>query len=295
MKYGKMKATMTIVFMIIALMVSGVGFASATPLISGDTTETCRKGLLAAAPTPIPCSVQTINPHPAWQPNNPGASPAVWISYDDTGTPGAVSPPNSPTFPIMTITEAFYANTGTTLSLKAWGDDKVEVWIDAVLQIPVGNFTIGSEAVINYTFGAPGLHKVEFRVFQLGGGPTGLLYAGEYTEPTDHYRCYTIFPPKTLNKFVKLKDQFRENKSRVIRSRLLCAPVSKNGEPVSDLNGIHLEAYQINEPPLENPKPNVKLDNQFGTEITTIYKPEFLLVPTKKEVISPCGGNPTTC
>jgi len=102
--------------------------------------------------------------------------------------------------------------------------------------------------------------------------------------PPDHYRCYTINPPTEIDKMVTLEDQFKKNDARVIKSKFLCAPVSKNGEPVSDLNGIHLEAYEIQDPPLK-PQPKVRLENQFGTEETGIKMPLLLLVPTTKKVL----------
>jgi len=98
----------------------------------------------------------------------------------------------------------------------------------------------------------------------------------------DHYRCYEIAPSTQLNKVIKLKDQFRVNEALVVKSKLLCAPVSKNGEPVSDLNGIHLEGYQLLEKPSLKSQPKVRLKNQFGTEETTVNEPVLLLVPTTK-------------
>ena len=114
------------------------------------------------------------------------------------------------------------------------------------------------------------------------------------TQPiVDHYRCYTI-DPTYVNKVVTLKDQFQENDARVVRSKLLCAPVSKNGEPVSSLDGVHLEAYHIQDRSLQ-PATRVRLKNQFGTTETRVKKPVLLLVPTEKEIIPPCSGNPSTC
>ena len=112
------------------------------------------------------------------------------------------------------------------------------------------------------------------------------LYGVFASAPThvlvDHYRCYTIKPPTQVNKVVTLKDQFRKNDALVVKSNLLCAPVSKNGEPVNNPD-IHLEAYQLKDKPLSVPQPKVRLNNQFGTEETSVKKPVLLLVPTTKE------------
>ncbi len=184
MRHGTMQMTMVLVSL--ALVSAGVEIASATAILSGDSTETCTQGIPLGGG---PCTAQAINLHPAWQPNNPGGSGAVWVSYADTGFPGTVSPPSSMTDHIMTITETFFAPVGTTLALEVWADDTAQVLIDGN-GVFAPNFSLGTCAIgpigcqpgeqgnISHTFTVAGIHTVAFNVFQTGGGPFGLLYAG---------------------------------------------------------------------------------------------------------------------
>ena len=147
-----------------------------------------------------------ITPHPAWQGNNPFGSPAVWISYADTGYGGGVlAPPNGSatnldgTHVIMTVTESFAADAGYSLHLTVWADDTARVLIDGN-QVFVPNFTqnicangqIGctpaNGGVIDYIFLTGGQHTLALEVFQVGSvnntvsNPFGLLFTGEVTE-----------------------------------------------------------------------------------------------------------------
>ena len=100
---------------IFALFLSWYTGVEAVPLLSGDGTETCSKGMLLGGGT---CTVQVITPHPLWQPAHPAGSQAVWASYNDTGYGGTTLAPWDFTNPLMTITETFLAGTGSTLQLE---------------------------------------------------------------------------------------------------------------------------------------------------------------------------------
>ena len=177
-------------------LIYGVGLAGSTPLLSGDGTETCVKGIPLGGGI---CPVQVIDAHPLWQPAQPQGSAAVWISYHDTGYGGTTLAPWHFTDPLMTITESFFAGVGSTLTLEVWADDTARVRIDGT-DVFAPNFhqhicadgvigcEPGEQGAILHTFISPGLHTIAFDVFQIGTGttttanPFGLLYAGEVQE-----------------------------------------------------------------------------------------------------------------
>ena len=96
----------------------------------------------------------------------------------------------------MFVFETFFATEQSTLALNVWADDTARVLIDA-LEVFGPNFTqdicavgpIGCEpgdvGMITRSFTTGGLHTLTFEVFQVGGGPFGLLYAGEVSEPAE--------------------------------------------------------------------------------------------------------------
>ena len=71
-----------------------------------------------------------ITPHPLWQPAHPAGSPAVWVSYNDTGYGGTTLAPWDFTHPLMTITETFLARPSAMLHLEVWADDTARIRID---------------------------------------------------------------------------------------------------------------------------------------------------------------------
>jgi hypothetical protein len=104
----------------------------------------------------------------------------------------------------------------------------------------------------------------------------------------DHYKCYSIWPEQT-EKFappLRLKDQFEAEELKHVRSKFICAPVSKEGSPIVSPE-IHLKMYQIVEARAfpKNERPHVKLhslNEHFQDEEVDVVKPSFLLVPTLK-------------
>lgn len=157
--------------------------ALAIPFVSGDGTETCTSPLEAS------CDLQTITAHPAWQPATGGAE---WISIRDSGQPGTQSVPNDYNNPYMTVTETLNLATASVLSFDIWADDTAEVFLNGVsmfapnkTQSTCANGTIGCQPTENEFFEwvlAAGQHTVSFDVYQIGGGPAGLLYAGSLSE-----------------------------------------------------------------------------------------------------------------
>src|SRR5205085_1888646 len=59
----------------------------------------------------------------------------------------------------------------------------------------------------------------------------------------DHFRCYDV-KPQTVPRTVKLADQFKTTKTRVVQVVRLCNPVRKNDTPVKRPQA-HLVCYSI--------------------------------------------------
>lgn len=158
--------------------------AAAVPMVSGDGNETCTV-------TGDACNVMTIDRHPVWQSNNPDASGAQWISFADTGFNGTTVVPNSTSSAAASFIETLTFTSATTLSMRVWGDDTVQVFLNDVAQNLL-NLT-QDNACTTGPFGCEpnefgefdwlldaGTYLLRFDVYQLGGGPFGLLYAGEF-------------------------------------------------------------------------------------------------------------------
>jgi hypothetical protein len=155
--------------------------AAALPIVSGDGNETCTASGYA-------CNAMTINRHPAWQTNNPGTSDAQWISFADTGLDGGIVP-SSTSSAAASFFENLTFTSATTLSMRVWGDDTVQVFLDDVAQNQpdftqdtCAGASIGCEpnefGEFDWFLNA-GTYLLRFDVYQIGGGPFGLLYAGE--------------------------------------------------------------------------------------------------------------------
>ena len=160
--------------------------ASAGPIVSGDGSETCFD------PGSSGCSVMSVIPHPAWQPNHPNGTAAAWVSFGDTGWPGTLAVPNSAS-PVAWFYEDLVLDTVSAIALRVWGDDTVAVFLNGLVQ-NVPNFTqdtcangsIGCEPDEYMDFAwllGAGSHRITFGMYQIGGGPTGLLYTGS-VEPS---------------------------------------------------------------------------------------------------------------
>jgi|GEM_PF-1382350 len=123
-----------------------------------------------------------------------------------------------------------------------------------------------------------------------GAAPTG-------PNPTlvlDHFRCYDV-KPQAAARTVKLVDQFKTTKTKVLRVVRLCNPVRKNNEPVRKAQA-HLVCYSISEPPFQPLALTVR--NQFGVAAMRARKPSMLCLPSFKKLVTAAGteivtANPT--
>ncbi len=163
-----------------ALCVVGLN-ALALPIVSGDGTESCSSYLDAT------CNVMTIDRHPAWATGNSGAD---WISFADTGYDGKqFQVPSSAATAAASFFETVTFSSLTELALRVWGDDTVQIFLNDVAQnLPDfsqdGACAGGAIGCQPNEFGdffwtlGPGTYTLRFDVYQIGGGPFGLLYTG---------------------------------------------------------------------------------------------------------------------
>lgn len=94
-----------------------------------------------------------------------------------------------------------------------------------------------------------------------------------------HYQCYKVVgqsPPAV----VRLLDQFGTSPSvRVLQPVSLCAPVGKNGQPITD-ERTHLVCFA--DSGVRPPNRTVRTTNQFGSQTLRVTTPATLCVPSLK-------------
>lgn len=95
----------------------------------------------------------------------------------------------------------------------------------------------------------------------------------------NHYKCYTV-RPVPFQIMVTTDDQFGHADTQVFEPRLLCNPVSKNGEPVPQPE-VHLVCYRIQDEPPHVPR-KVLVQNQFGEMVLQTEVEDLLCVPSTK-------------
>ena len=192
---------------VLALAVVAVfGSVTAAPAIAifssgagdGVGTLTCVSGAVACLST----VVDITTPASAWQPNNPGASSGVWVSFDanhGTTGPNVAAPNADPGNQTVTFHYSFSLPSPAKLSFNVFADDTAQVFVDGVSKIAgngVQDATCAAGAIgcepgeagsIADLFLTTGTHNIDFAVYQRvvnadgSGTPFGLLFAGELT------------------------------------------------------------------------------------------------------------------
>ena len=97
----------------------------------------------------------------------------------------------------------------------------------------------------------------------------------------DHFKCYEALQPNFRQRTVGTRDQFGQRRARVLRTRQLCNPVSKNGGKVQQPRA-HLVCYETRDTGNATPPRTVIVTNQFGQRKLTTRRPNRLCVPSLK-------------
>lgn len=165
------------------------GAVSAQAAVTTDFYSQAGSAIVALGGAPVSQGAVVISdPHPAWVSHGTafGNANARWVADS-----AASSPANSTSTPYMVIEESFVlgAKQKGLLSFEAFADDTARVLLNGV-ELIAANFTqgycaigsIGCEPGEGATFSnlalVAGLNTLRFEVFQVGGGPFGVQYAG---------------------------------------------------------------------------------------------------------------------
>jgi hypothetical protein len=150
-----------------------------------------------------------------------------------------------------------------------------------------------------------GAYHVSVRYTLLGsGGPcapareigTADFDVGQ-AAPLDHFKCYRV-DGEGVRARVDVEDRFEsEDGVTVLRPRLLCAPVDKNGEGFATpqgADGPHLLCYEVRHPSAQPrfPRQRVVIENQFGSRaVRVIERSGLLCVPSRTASGLLCASN----
>jgi hypothetical protein len=121
----------------------------------------------------------------------------------------------------------------------------------------------------------------------------------EFCEETlDHLKCYRVRRNSAFNpNGVSLEDQFEDVDMTVLRPYRLCNPVDKEDEGINDPTE-HQMCYQIRDT-VAQPRfrrREVRVENQFGTQILVVTRPETLCTPAEKDnIVSDLNGDRMKC
>jgi hypothetical protein len=106
----------------------------------------------------------------------------------------------------------------------------------------------------------------------------------------DHYLCYRIANPRTIDTLVTLQDQFDASPESLVylTSKYFCAPCVKNQEPWHD-STTHYVVYEIF--PKHDSTIVRLVENQFINAPLTTVRSELLMIPSKKVIEAPSLTN----
>jgi hypothetical protein len=97
----------------------------------------------------------------------------------------------------------------------------------------------------------------------------------------DHFKCYEALQSGFRRRSVGLRDQFGQRRSRVLRTRELCNPVSMNEGRVLQPRA-HLVCYETRDHNTHFVRRQVLVTNQLGRRRLTVTRPSRLCVPSLK-------------
>jgi hypothetical protein len=114
--------------------------------------------------------------------------------------------------------------------------------------------------------------------------------------PLDHFQCYQAKAASGTAKFVPIpyiitSDQFGEWRFSIAKPAELCTPANVEGsDATAPTHTEHLESYQVKRVPGTGKFPktlNQVIVDRFGSLSVDLLKPERLMVPSSKSLVSP--------
>ena len=118
------------------------------------------------------------------------------------------------------------------------------------------------------------------------GAPADPPVRTAQTFALDHFLCYRAAPSDFKPRTVRLRDQFRRSKARVLTRTNLCNPVDKNGEGVRAPRA-HLVCYTTRSRPAFQPR-LVEVTHQFVQAFRLhVLRPTHLCLPSAKSKREP--------
>jgi len=100
-------------------------------------------------------------------------------------------------------------------------------------------------------------------------------------DPVDHYQCYEVKPAALTVPPVTSESQFGPLNETLRFPHRLCAPADKNNEGILD-PVQHLTGYSTKVSTTFTKRTRQTIQNQFGTILLDVVRPDILLVPTAK-------------
>lgn len=105
--------------------------------------------------------------------------------------------------------------------------------------------------------------------------------------PVQHYQCYETHRKAANLSGVAVEDAFGPSTVTVKRQKRICAPSDKNGEaPDAPTDPRHLAYYTIKQTTPWSKQRGVEVTNQFGDFAVNVGKPDRMLVPTSKSLVT---------
>jgi len=118
-----------------------------------------------------------------------------------------------------------------------------------------------------------------------GGFLVAMLHGMPAARGLDHFKCYKLQQssvPNVVLPDVTLVDPFGTTQARVISPYRFCNPVDKNMEGIGDPTA-HLNCYTITTPGQPFRHQFVTVEDQFGEQHLTLFRPDSLCVPAEKD------------